>query len=51
MPTAHAASVRLLDAASLKEALVGGMLPDVGGVALLGGVDLCMRRCRILRDL
>ena len=48
---AHAASVRLLDAASLKEALVGGILPDVGGVALLGGVDLRMRRCRVLRDL
>ena len=51
IPPAHAASGRLLDAASLKEAFVGGVLPDVGGVALLGGVDLRVRRCRVLRDL
>jgi hypothetical protein len=40
----------LLHPASLKEALVGGVLPDVGGVALLSGVDLRVRRCLVLRD-
>ena len=48
---ALAAFARLLDAPSLEETLVGGVLPDVGGVALLGGVDLRVRRCRVLRDL
>jgi hypothetical protein len=33
---------RQLDAASLKETFVGGILPDVDGVALLGGVGLCV---------
>lgn len=50
MPPAHAALGRLLDAASLKEAFVGGILPDVGGLTLLGGVDLRMRSCLVLGD-
>jgi hypothetical protein len=47
---AHAALGRLLDAASLKEAFVGGILPDVGDLTLLGGVDLRMRSCLFLGD-
>jgi hypothetical protein len=46
---ALAAFARLLDAPSLEETLVGGVLPDVGGVTLFRGVDLRVRRARVLR--